>query len=266
MPSVDHHQQELVNIVKAAHQNLSIARKTAAAELNRRRDAEELRIKNETAQALEAAMVRIKMELDGEVAIHASALDETLIAAYEAGVPIRRIALDGFGNRYDGGVHQMLRELRNDGRLGNREGYQRNSGEGDDVVITFPKPIDVNQILSEASTVADKSFTKLPKPLVLVEADAQRNLDQVAVDAVTLTMDSRDPFFAQIAKNARKGTPFRHATTATLYLHPATGELVTHESKETGETTWDHPVARWVKTFPGEALDGFKSAAEASAE
>lgn len=265
MPSVDHHQQELVNIIKAAHQNLSIARKTAAKELTRRRDAEALRVKNEAALALEAGMLRVKMELDAEVETHASALDEALIAAYNAGVPIRRIALDGFGNRYDGGVHQMLRAVRVDGRLGNREGYQRNTGDGEDTAVTFPKPIDVNQILADATNVAKPKFTLLPEPLVLLEAGTNGE-DEVSVMAIQLEMDSRDPYFAQIAKNARKNTPFRHATTCTIYMHPATGELMTHESRETGESTWDHPVARWVKDNPDDAMLGVLSAIKVPTE
>lgn len=78
-------------------------------------------------------------------------------------------------------------------------------------------------------------------------------------------MDARDPYFASIAKNARRGTPYRHATTATLYQHPATGELTVHESKETGETLWDHPVARWVKDNYRDALREFVIATERNA-
>jgi len=36
--------------------------------------------------------------------------------------------------------------------------------------------------------------------------------------------------------------------------------LTAFESKETGETIWDHPVARWVKDHPEEARAGFDRA------
>lgn len=253
---LDIHQQELVNIVRAAHQTLKIARKTRSIELARRIAEEKLR----SDRAFEQAQIRIKMELDDEVEAHAANLDEALIAAYNSEVPIRRIALDGFGNRYDGGVQQLLVKLRDDGRLGNRDGYQRNtSDESYGAAVSFPKPVDVGSILTESTTITGPTFTPLPSPITLVEADDSGE-NGVYVPAVLLEMDSRDPWFASIRGNARPGTPYLRATSVTLYEHPATGELLTYESKETGEMTWDHPVARWVKSHYGEALMGFRDA------
>ena len=252
---LDLHQQELVNIVKAAHRTLAVARKTRTTELARR--IAEAKLASE--RRLERELVLIKMDLDAEVVAHETNLDEALIAAYSEGVPIRRIAFDGFGNRYDGGVQQLLVKLRADGRLGNREGWQRNTDEDVEPTVIFPEPVDLSGILAESTTIAEPTFLRLPSPITLVEADAAGE-DGVYAEAVLLTLDSRDPWFKRIEKNARPGTPFLHATTVTLYLHPATGELQTFESRETGETFWDHPVARWVKDHPEEALAGFRVA------
>lgn len=259
---LDLHQQELINIVKSAHHNLAVARKVRLTELARRNAAEKLRIEQEVAAALEASLIRTKQALDEEITAHEVALDDSLIAAYDSGIPVRRIALDGFGNRYEGGVHQLLIKLRADGRLGNRTGYQGRQ-EDDFVEVAFPKPINITEILNEATTLAAPTYTALPEPLVLVHPDENGN-DGISVPAVRLEMDARDPWFKQIAKNAREGTPFKNATYCTLYLHPATGELTAVESKEKGAVTWDHPVARRIKAFPDETLAGFNAALEAS--
>lgn len=251
---LDIHQQELVNLIRAAHQTLALARKTRSTELARRLAEGKLQIEREW----ENRQAAIKMDLDAEVAVHESNLDEAMIGAYNNGVPIRRIALDGFGNRYDGGVQQLFTRLRSDGRVGSRDGFQRNSKESAPTA-SFPKPINVEGILNESTTIDGPAFLHLPEPITLVEADPDGQ-NGVYAEAVTLTMDPRDPYFARIQKNARVGTPYLHATEATLYLHPATGELVTQESRETGDLIWDHPVARWVKDHPEEAREGFEAA------
>lgn len=264
---IDHQQQELLNIIKAAHQNLAIARKVRESELRRRTTEDRRRIEGESQVAIEESGARIRVELEAEIAQHESALDESLIVAYNQGVPIRRIALDGFGNRYDGAVHAMLRTLRNDGRVGNREGYQRNAGDLNpgDVTTEFPKPINVESLLSEATTMLAPRFLPTPERVVLVEADAD-GVGEISVPGVTLTLDARDPWFARIAKTGRAGTPYKHATHCTLYRHPFTRDLLSLESKETGATTWDHPVARWAIDHPVDAAEGFDAAVNADSE
>jgi hypothetical protein len=264
---MDHQQQELLNIIKAAHQNLAVARKVRESELRRRVSDEKRRIESEAQRDVEASAIRIREQLEYEVALHESALDESLIAAYNQGVPVRRIALDGFGNRYDGAVHAMLRSLRADNRVGNREGYQRNTEDRDLGVVTveFPKPIDVEEILAEVTPMAGPRFVAASDMLVLVEAGPD-GTGEVSVPAVILTLDARDSWFARIAKNGRPGTPYKHATHCTLYRHPFTRELLSHESKETGAMTWDHPVARWVIDNPTEAAEGFDSAVNVVSE
>ena len=248
------HQQELVGIVRAAHQTLAIARRVRTAELARRMAEERIRAERD----FEEAEIRIKDQLAAEIVAHEANLDEALIFAYNEGVPIRRIALDGFGNRYDGGVSQLVMKLRADGRLGHREGWQVNTGVSKPKTA-FPQAVDLQKIIHDSNTLDEPTFTVNPERLVLVPAD-ENGEDGVSVVAVTMTMDARDPWFAQIEKNARPGTPFRGAIEVTLYEHPATGELISYESRETGELLWDHPVARWVKHYPESALAGFRSA------
>lgn len=254
---LDTHQQELVNVIKAAHQNLAVVRRMRSGELARRMTADRLRIEQDVERALEESATRVRMTLDAEVAAHESALDEALIAAYNAGVPTRRIGLDGFGNRYDGGAAQLIAKLRDDGRIGTRVGYQRKNGEYD-TSVRFPEPIDTEAILSEATTIAEITFGRA-SDLTLVQPD-KNGENGIAVPAVIITMDSRDPWFASIKGNARPGTQWIGATTAVLYLHPSTGELLAHESKELGTTLWDHPVARWVKENMALAREGFDTA------
>lgn len=251
------HQQELINVVKAAHSNLIVARKVKAQEIERR--LAEARIQAE--RDWDATEVRIREDVAAEIAAHEAAQDEAVITAYEAGIPVRAIALDGFGNRLDGAVHQILRTLRQDGRVGNVIGYQTRKGEPERVV-EFPTAVDVQSVLEESLELQPPTFSPRDE-LVLVEADALGN-DAVTVPAITLQLDARDPWFKSIAHNARPSTPYLHATTCTLYLHPGTGELTVHESKELGDVLWDHPVARWVKEHPTEARIGFDSAIRAA--
>src|SRR5690606_35699317 len=125
-----------------AHKTLALAPKTRVAEIARRTAAEKervdanlrngiqrieqeaaaakLRLQQETQRSVTESVESVRIDVDREVAVHESNLDEALIAAYNDGVPIRRIALEGFGNRYDGGVQQLLTKLRNDGRIGHR--------------------------------------------------------------------------------------------------------------------------------------------------
>ena len=243
---LDTHQQRLVNIIVQAHKNLALARKAKVSETERRID--EARIRH--ARLLEQAELAVRYDVEKEIEQHAAALEESVIAAYEAEVPIRRIALDGFGNRHDGAVHAMLRELRKDGRVGNRG--------SETTAVSFPPAIDFNEAINAVNEIQEPKFELMADPLVLVPATNPE--DEVTVQAVKLTMDARDPFFREIAADARPNTPFKDAVTCTLYLHPFSGELTTHESKETGEMIWDHPIARWVKKNRDEALSGFKSA------
>jgi len=256
---LDSHQQELVAVTKAAHQTLALARQTRAGEYQRRIQLAKIAAD----RAFEEAKVRIDSDLDYEVAKHAANLDEALIACYEADIPVIRIATDAFGNRYPGGVQELLVKLRADGRIGSRTAYQRNTADELDTgaETIFPSPVDVAGILTTATTIGDPTFTLLPVPLELVPGEPEFNVPQVRLD-----MDPRDPYFKQIAKNAREGTPYRFATYATLYRHPSTGEILVHESKETGNETWDHPVARWVKDHPEIVGFSFTAALDAASE
>jgi hypothetical protein len=251
------HQQELVNVVKVAHQNLALARKLRAREIDLRITAQ----KKALAEQLERDIERIRDDVDREITQHEAALDTALIGAYENGVPILRIATDGFGNRYPGAVQALIVKLREEGLVGSSEGYQRNTADPDDIDIevSFPKPVNADELLTDRTTIADAIFST-PFDFELVAESAPGAGDGINVKAVTLTMDTRDPYFKAIEKNARPGTPFLGATSVTLYQHPTTGELITHESNEPGTTLWDHPVARWVKDHPEEARIGFDSA------
>lgn len=252
------HQQEMLNLVKAAHRTHAVARRVKASEIARRLSEARIKVQREWDE-IEAG---IRLDVADEIAVHDSNLDEALIAAYDAGVPVRRIALDGFGNRVDGAVHARLAALRADGRVGNAEDYNvinPATGEIDDTIRTtvLPEQIDVAAVLAEKYTISEPELTLLPDPLVLLEESAPGAGDGISVQAVRITMDERDPYFNTIAGNARKGSPHKNATTATLYLHPATGELTTHESKEAGELIWDHPVCRFVKDHPSEVREEF---------
>lgn len=261
MATLDPHQQELLSILRTMHQNLAVARKTARAEKARRAALEEHRLRLANEAAREEALAKADAEIEHELAQHESALDEALIAAYNSGIPIRQMALEGFGNRYDTHVHRLLGLLRDDGRVGNREGYQRNTRPADEVEtrVSFPEPADINKILVTATDVPGPTFTRAPAPLVLVEPD-ENGEGGIEVEAVILTIDSRHEWHRIIRTEARPGTPHVGASTCTLYKHPATGAIVAHESQETGERLWDHPVARWVKMHPEEARKGFEAA------
>jgi hypothetical protein len=251
---LDINQQKLINIVKTAHKNLAVARKMKVSETERR--ISEFKIK--MTRALEESEAVIRHDLEAELQAHASALDEALIAAYDGGVAVRRIALDGFGNRYDGAVHVMLTDLRKDGRVGSR-GHDATSDPSAISESYFPKPIDIDSILSEATTVEPPKFDLLVEPLELIPADKDGN-DGMFTTAVRLTLDSRDLWFRSIAGRARPGTRYMDATYCTLYVHPFSDNLIVAESEETGVELWDHPIARWAKEYPEAARKGFDAA------
>lgn len=282
---LDNHQQDLINLLKSAHNALSIARKLKPIELSRRIDATRNGAEAAAREAIDiakgaydakVALIRmarekaidestegIRQELTAEIVAHESNLDSALIEAYNDAIPIRRIALDGFGNRYDGGVQQLLVKLRADGRIGNREKYQRNT-EGSRAEVAFPKPFDMDATLAEGNNIGEPTFTLLPVELVLVQPD-ENGQNGMTVPAVRLDMDERDPWFKRIEANARPGTPYKRATYCTLYEHPATEAIVAHESREEGQTFWDHPVARWAQMHYDAAQAGFYDAVSAAA-
>ena len=248
-------QQQLINVVKATHDTLILARRLKAQEVERRLD--EARIQHERDWAKTEAQIRIDM--DREITAHASAQDEAVIVAYNHDIPVRRIALEGFGNRLDGAVHSILRDLRKDGRVGNAVGYQggRDSNTAVEAGVVFPETVQVEEILSDALVIQDVEFS-LGETLELVPGAPEYNAQSVIV-----SLDIRDPYRRRIEKNARPGTPFMHALTATLYRHPATGELMVLESNEEGDVYWDHPVARWVKDHREQAESEFDRLASA---
>lgn len=232
-------QQQLVNLLKAAHDNLALARKLKVTERKRRLDEAKIAHKRDW-DAIEA---QIEIDIEREIAAHEDAENEALIAAYNNSVPVRRIAQDAFGQTLDGHVHLRLRELRADGRVGNKTGYQRKE-LAEPVAVAFPEALDVSGTLEEALTIADPTFSRGDE-LELIPGNPD-----YTVPTVVLTLDIRDPYRKRIEKNARPGTPHLNALTATLYRHPATGEIMAHESREEGDTYWDHPVARWAKDHP----------------
>jgi len=254
---LDAQQRALIEIIRAAHRNLAIARRTKVSETNRRIAESKI----ELTRMIDEGAARIRVEMDAELEKHATALDESLIVAYNNNVPIRRIAIDAFGSRYDGTVTALITALRNDGRLGVRVGHQGSKDGATEVVTstTFPSLLEVEEPLNSALEVQDPKFVPLLEMLELVPAGEDGN-DGISVHAVELHLDYRDSWFKKIAKNPRAGTEYLSATFCTLYLHPATGELVAYESKETGDTIWDHPVARWVKSHPEEARKGYDAA------
>ena len=277
---LDIHQQELINIIRSSHQALAVARKLKVSETARRTDAHQrnvnLKMQDDLAairaayemqvhmirqaqqKTLEEGVERVRQDLEAEIVMHETNLDNALIAGYNSSIPIRRIALDGFRNRYDGGVQQLLTKLRNDGRIGNREDYQRNSSIYSSETI-FPEAVDVDSILLESLTIGAPTFTLLPVELVLIEPD-ESGENGMSVPAVRLDMDMRDPWFREFDANARPGTKYAKATFCTLYEHPATGAIMAHESREEGQTYWDHPVARWAVVNHEQTKTGFFAA------
>lgn len=260
--NLDQAQADVIAVVRAAHQTLILARQTRSAELARRIAMAKQSAKHEYERQIEAIEIGEKLRIDAEIAQHASAQDDALIAAWNANIPVRRIAIDGFGNQYDGAVSQLLNALRDEGRIGSKTGYQRNTTPADEIMpeIAFPEPIDVEAVLEERTTIHAPLFSAKEDGLWLVHESEPGKGDGINVDAVTVTMDPRDPWFNEIAKNMRPNSPFAKATTATLYLQPSDGKLAVYESKETGDTYWDHPVARWVKDHSVEAMAGFVAA------
>lgn len=251
---LDAYQRELVNLVKAAHTTVDVARRTSSTELSRRIRENRIRIEREH----DESETQIKIDMDAEMVLHQSNLDEALIAAYEANVPIRQIALDGFGNQYTGGAQQRISKLRDDGRIGSKTGYQRNTGDSEPA-SSYPKPVDVASILAEATTMQAPTFKLMEQELVVIAATPTEEAITVSSYA-RLTMDERDPWFRSILGDAAPGATLG-ATTATLFWNPynATEMRVLGSTEKIGKK-WHDPVAYWVALHPVEAFIGFKSA------
>lgn len=236
----------LVLVVKAARENLAMARAVRAAELQRRIN--EARITSE--RMLQEATEAARIELDNQIAVHESALDEALIAAYNDNVPQRRVALDGFGLRYDGTVTALYRKLRDDGRLKTKGPGRKLPGTE---APAFPEPVDVETLIDARTTAHEPIF----EDLGMVEI-----AEDFSIRLVKITLDWRDPYFNAIASKGRLGLPpeVTSATSAQLYLDH-NGAIAARESTEPAyPEIWDHPVARWVKDYPDAALAGYNAA------
>lgn len=246
-------QEKILATLKAANQSHQLARRTKTNEIARRIS----EAKIEMQRKLEETEELIRINIANEIAQHASNADEALIAAYNAGITVRVIARDGFGNRHDTNVHALLRKLREDSRVGNVVGFQERSDGTTDRQIVYPEPVNMDQIILEATQIADPEVILHEEPFELLPPSSPGANDGVTVQAATIKLDHRDNYLASIRGNARKGSPYTAATTATIYIHPGSGQLVAHESREEGDLIWDHPIARFVKDHNDEVREEF---------
>lgn len=252
---LDPHQRELVNIVKAAHRTLGLARSTKQAEQERR--LQEAKFK--AARDWEKIEFAIRDDMDREITAHASNLDEALIAAYNAGIPMLQIAREGFGLQFAGTVQQKIVKLRNDGRVGNRVGYHPNEPNTE---VVFPEPVDVTAVLAEATEIEPPVFKRWStedEPYVIIPATATEDAI-TTTNAVMVTMDARDPYFRTIQDQASFSAN-RDPRPVILYLNPYNAdELVAAEYSLDPTQRWMNPVAFWLAEHPAEARMGFDAA------
>lgn len=247
---LDPQQNQLVGLIRVAHTNLQVAHRSRSSELARRLRENKLRIERD----LEQTEAAIKINIDYEMAQHQSSLDETIIAAFNAGVPIRRIALDGFGNQYDGQANARLVKLRDEGRVGTKINYQRGSTPNLEEVV-FPQPVVFEQLLSEATVVAEPAF----KYLGPTEA-----ADGTMVGAVTLTIDGRDPWLKTVQD--RKAYGATHSLSVVLFINPYRDNLMAFDASLDPELRWDNAAAYWVATHAETARASFDAIIAALAE
>lgn len=243
---LDAHQTELLNLVKVSHANLLLARQVRAAEAGRRRKVAKIEVE----RILESKLAQIDVDLENEMAAHASAEDEALIAAFEAGIPQRRIALDGFGNQYDGAVVQKLVKLREDGRIGNKIGYQRNNRAPEDSAqVVFPEPFDIDTELAEAQQIPDIDFQY---------AGIYEAADGSEVDSVNVIIDKRDPWIR--AAHQFKAFGATDSLVVTIFLNPYRDELVAVDETLDPDKKWNNVAAYWVAKHPTEARTAYNAA------
>lgn len=248
---LDIHQQELVNVVKAAHSTLAVARQTKSTEQARRIAELKLRLDREFEEESE----KIRHDLDFALTQHEVNLDEALIAAYNNGIPIAVISAEGFGNRYAGTTQQLLNKLREDGRVGSSERGRR----GETRKVAFPEPVDVDSVLKESLTPTERTWEALDERLEIAPAFEDR--PAILVDSVRLTFDSRDPWFRSIPLPPHPdNVKYLHANTLVVFRNPGTGQIVSKDHREVSALFYEHPIARWVKDHQDEASAAFDAA------
>lgn len=232
--------------------------------------------KRSRAQAIELKVNELRaqviVQVDDAINAHARALDDAMLAAVDAGVPIRRIAFDAFGARHDASVRRMIHEA-----LADRRRHQHEIGEvsGNDaeepVALSDLPPMEVeiergeiaitevdlpSHILGNDAPVGAPRFTLVEVEHVLYEDGTER----VTVPTVRVELDPLDPWIPQVREFARKGSEHRNTTVCTIYRNPGTGKMIALESSEPGSTFYDHLAARWVKDHQDEASAGYDAA------
>lgn len=238
--------------MNASRNPLSPAQQVALANVREARIAYELAKRNRRAEIdrrMADVEARITLEVNDQVAALDVQLDDAMIAAVDAGVSIRRIAIDAMGATHDGSVRRMIHEALADRR--NEELDSVTGGVSGNSLIP-EVALDIERARQQQPVGAPR-FTLHTAEHVLYEDQDQR----IVAPTVTLELDPFDPWIATMSENGRKGSETLSATVCTIYRNPGDGKIVALESRESGTTFYDHLAARWVKDHQAEAAAGY---------
>lgn len=235
MKPLEPRQQNALSAVREARLSLEAARRNKSLEVERR---------------MADVKARITVEVGDQITALERALDELMLEAVDQGVPIRRIATEAFSARYDGSVRRMIHLA-----LADRRGEEIDPEE---------KPVSGNSLIPAAHEIihADEPpvggprFTLDEVEHVLYEDEQER----ITVVTVKVELDPLDSWIGRIREFGRKGSETLNATVCTIYKNPGDGKMLALESKEPGETFYDHLAARWVKDHQTQARFGYERA------
>lgn len=237
-------QQELLTGVREARMTLVEARKSKPAEIDRRAALLAVQIAEAEARLAEekrniaAAKARLAAEVEDDINLLEIAFDDALLAAVEAGVPIRRIAIDALGTPHDASVRRMIFEAQADGR--------ENVVSGNSLI---PKPPESPRA---SLPVGGPRFTLVDADYTLYDDGAER----YSAPTVLVELDPLDPWIGTMLDKGIKGSPDLTNTVCTMYRNPGTGQMRTLED-DPGSEFYTHLAARWVKEHQAEAASGY---------
>lgn len=238
-------QQVILAKVRDARIALDAARRNRKTEIDRR---------------INLVLSSITADVDDEINALDLTLDNLMIQAVESGVSIRKIATLAMGATHDGSVRRMIHEAMADRRREEQDQERVERGGSPLAVLAGEMaPVSGNSTIADPDDLPVTGGTRFTLDQVehVLYEDAN---ERIVVATVIVELDPLDPWISTMRDLGRKGSEHLTATTCTIYRNPGDGKMIALESREPGDTFYDHLAARWVKDHQDDASRGYDQA------
>lgn len=238
-------QQVILAKVRDARVALDAARRNRKTEIDRR---------------INLVLSSITADVDDEINALDLTLDNLMIQAVESGVSIRKIATLAMGATHDGSVRRMIHEAMADRRREEQDEERVERGGSPLAVLAGEMaPVSGNSTIADPDDLPVTGGTRFTLDQVehVLYEDAN---ERIVVATVVVDLDPLDPWISTMRDLGRKGSENLTTTTCTIYRNPGDGKMIALESREPGDTFYDHLAARWVKDHQDDASRGYDQA------